>query len=81
VHWCAWPIQARISTTGQQLLLSVLLASSMRTLTACLLAVWPPPVQVHSVMHMGANHCDFGVLPGYLSFNVMKPVGERWQVQ
>jgi len=37
--------------------------------------------QVHSVMHMGANHCDYGVLPGYLSFNVMKPVGERWQVR
>jgi hypothetical protein len=31
-------------------------------------------------MHMGANHCDYGVLPGQLSFNVMKPVGERWQV-
>lgn len=32
-------------------------------------------------MHTGANHCDYGVLPGYLSFNVMKPVGERWQVR
>lgn len=38
-------------------------------------------MQVHNVMGMGANQCDFGVLPGYLSFNVMKPVGERWQVR
>jgi hypothetical protein len=60
-------------------LLLVLLTPSRHSY--CMSVVGPPPAQVHSVMQMGANNCDFGVLPGYLSFNVMKPVGERWQVQ
>jgi hypothetical protein len=29
-------------------------------------------------MRTGHNNCEFGVLPGTLSMNVMKPAGSRW---
>jgi hypothetical protein len=36
-------------------------------------------LRVHSAMQHDEHYCDFGVLPGFLSFNVMKLPGTRWQ--
>lgn len=35
--------------------------------------------QVRNAVGQGASNCDYGVLPGYLSFNVMNPAGARWK--
>lgn len=37
--------------------------------------------QVRNAVGQGASNCDYGVLPGYLSFNVMNPAGSRWKVR
>jgi hypothetical protein len=34
---------------------------------------------VHSVQQTGAGNCEYGLLPGFLSLNVMKPAGARFQ--
>ncbi|WIA34437.1 hypothetical protein OEZ86_012771 [Tetradesmus obliquus] len=35
--------------------------------------------RVHSSSHSDGSPCQYGSLPGVLSFNVMKPAGSRWQ--
>jgi hypothetical protein len=35
--------------------------------------------RVHSNSHQDSSPCQYGSLPGVLSFNVMKPAGSRWQ--
>uniref|UniRef100_A0A383W942 Uncharacterized protein n=1 Tax=Tetradesmus obliquus TaxID=3088 RepID=A0A383W942_TETOB len=35
--------------------------------------------RVHSSSHSDSSPCQYGSLPGVLSFNVMKPAGSRWQ--